>query len=62
MYKREAPKVDTKQAKEDADREAVAKRTTGTKGDKGKSQTPHYQPGMTGRDLDMLLENLTERW
>ena len=58
MFKRSNP-VETAQAKEDAERTNIAKRTTKTRGSSDSpKQGPRVHSGSSSRDLDALIENL----
>jgi hypothetical protein len=63
MYKRSNP--DTTQAAqkaEDAERKAVAQRTSRTKGASTKTGQTKVHSGMMSRDLDALIESRTQGW
>lgn len=64
MYQRSKPaKVDTAQDKEDKEREALAKRTSGTTGTKYTDESkPRVHSGMGSMDLDALIESKTQGW
>lgn len=63
MYKRSNPDT-TKAAQkaEDAERKAVAQRTSGTKGASTKTGQTKVHSGMMSRDLDALIESRTQGW
>lgn len=60
LYKRNTPKTDPAQAKEDKEREDIAKRTARPSGNGSTdaAQKARVHTGMSSRDLDNLIENL----